>query len=181
MVAVTLDQEDAIAFSKLGVAYSALGQHKQAITAFKQALKLNRTFVDADSYFRLGSSYLALSQYSAAIEPLKQALYSVKARLLEGRTSSQLGPAETEINQALGLAYYGAGSYRLAAKTFEAAITLKPDFAPAHYGLALSSLEIGDKRSAEKEEQILRKLKSPLADRLAGRLLIPAGQRNKIF
>jgi Flp pilus assembly protein TadD len=179
--AVTLDPEDAIAFSKLGVAYSALGQHKRAITAFKQALKINRTFVDADSYFRLGGSYLALSEYSAAIEPLKQALYSVKARLLEGRTSSLTGPAETEINQALGLAYYGSGSYRMAAKAFEAAITLKPDFASAHYGLALSYLEIGDKRSVEKEEQILRKLNSPLADRLAGLLLIPAGQRNKIF
>ena len=179
--AVTLDPQDAIAFSKLGVAYSALGQHKRAITALKQALKINRTFVDADSYFRLGSSYLALSEYSAAIEPLKQALYSVKATLLEGRTSSLTGPSQTEINQALGLAYYGSGSYRPAAKAFEAAIALKPDFASAHYGLALSYLELGDKRSAEKEEKILRKLNSHLADRLAGLFLIPAGQRNKIF
>jgi hypothetical protein len=45
----------------------------------------------------------------------------------------------------------------------------------------LSYLEVGDKRSAEKQEQILRKLKSRLADRLTGLLLTAAGQRNKVF
>jgi len=179
--AVTVNPEDAIAFSKLGVAYSALGDHKPAITAFKQAIKLNRAFVDADSYFRLGTAYLALSDYAAAIDPLKQALYGVKAKLLEDRTKPIAGLGESEINDALGRAYYGTGSYRQAVKAFEIAVRLKPGFASAHYGLALSYLEIGDKRSAEKEEQILRKLNSRLADRLAGMLLVPAGQRNKVF
>jgi hypothetical protein len=40
-------------------------------------------------------------------------------------------------------------------------------------GLGLSYLAIGDKRSAEKEEQVLRKLNSRMADRLAGMLLVP--------
>ena len=39
----------------------------------------------------------------------------------------------------------------------------------------------GDKRAAEKEAQILRKFNSRLADRLTGMLLVPAGQRNKVF
>jgi hypothetical protein len=42
-------------------------------------------------------------------------------------------------------------------------------------------MEVGDKRSAEKAEQALRKLNSRLADRLAGMLIVPAGQRNKVF
>jgi len=179
--AVTVNPHDAVAYTKLGLAYSALGAHKLAITAFKQAIKLNRAFVDADSYFRLGSAYLALSDYASAIDPLKQALYGVKAKLLEDRTNSTAGPSETEINYALGRAYYGTGSYRQALKSFEIAVRLKPDFALAHYGLGLSYLEIGDNHSAEKEEQVLRKLKSPLADRLTGMLLVPAGQRNKVF
>ena len=178
--AITLNPQDALAFAKLGVAYSALGQHKPAITAFKQAIKLNRAFVDADSYFRFGSSYIALTDYATAIDPLKQALYSVKAKQMEGRTNSG-GPSETEVQHALGLAYYGTGSYRQATKAFEAAVQLNPNFASAHYGLGLCYLEIGDKRSAEKEAEILRKLKSPLANRLTGMLVIPAGQRNKIF
>ena len=75
--AVALNPQDAIVHAKLGVAYSALEQHKPAIAEFKQAIKLNRAFVDADSYFRLGVAYLALSDYASAIDPQKQALYGV--------------------------------------------------------------------------------------------------------
>lgn len=179
--AVTVNPQDAIAFTKLGFAYSALGEHKPAITAFKQAIKLNRAFVDADSYFRLGSAYLALSDYASAIDPLKQALYNVKAKQLDDRTKATAGLGEAEIHDALGRAYYGTGSYRQAVKSFETAVRLKPNLAPAQFGLGLSYLEIGDKRSAEKVEQVLRKLNSRMADRLAGMLLVPAGQRNRVF
>ncbi len=179
--AVAVNPQDAIAHAKLGLAYSALGDHKPAITAFKQAIKLNRAFVDADSYFRLGISYLALSDYASALDPLKQALYGVKAKVLEDRTKSTTGPGEAEINDALGRAYYGTGSYRQAVKAFETAVQLKPDFASSHFGLGLSYLAIGDKRSAEKQEKVLRKLNSRLADRLAGMFIVPAGQRNRVF
>ena len=179
--AVTVNPQDAIAHTKLGVAYSALGEHKSAITAFKQAIKLNRAFVDADSYFRLGVAYLALSDYASAIEPLKQALYSVKAKVLEDRTKSTAGPSEAEINDGLGRAYYGTGSYRQAVKAFETAVRLQPNLASSQFGLGLSYMEVGDKHSAEKAEHALRKLNSRLADRLAGMLIVPAGQRNKVF
>ncbi|PWT92413.1 MAG: hypothetical protein C5B55_06490 [Blastocatellia bacterium] len=179
--AIALKPDDAVAYMKLGLANSALGSHKGTIAAYKQAIKLNRAFVDADSYFRLGSAYLALSDYQSAIEPLRQALYAVRATLIEGKSNSVTGLSEAGINDALGRAYYGSGAYRQAAKAFETAVRLKPDFASAHYGLGLSYIEIGDKNSAEKEERTLRKLKSPLADRLAGILLVPATQRNKVF
>ena len=179
--AVALNPQDAIAHAKLGLAHSALAEHKPAIAEFKQAIKLNRAFVDADSYFRLGVAYLALSDYGSAIDPLKQALYGVKAKVLEDRTKSNAGPSEAEINDALGRAYYGIGSYRQAVKAFETAVRLKPNLASSHFGLGLSYMEVGDKRSAEKAEQALRKLNSRLADRLAGMLIVPAGQKNKVF
>jgi TonB family protein len=179
--AVALNPQDAIAHAKLGLAYSALGEHKPAIAEFKHAIKLNRAFVDADSYFRLGIAYLALSDYASAIDPLKQALYGIKARVLEDRTKTTGGPGEADINDALGRAYYGTGSYRQAVKAFETAVRLKPNLASSYFGLGLSYLEAGDKRSAEKAEQALRKLNSRLADRLAGLLIVPAGQRNKVF
>jgi len=179
--AVAINPQDAIAHAKLGLAYSALGEHKPAIAEFKQAIKLNRAFVDADSYFRLGVAYLALSDYASAIDPLKQALYGVKAKVLEDRTKSAAGPGEAEINDALGRAYYATGSYRQAVKAFETAVRLQPNLASSHFGLGLSYMEVGDKRSAEKAEQTLRKLNSRLADRLAGMLIVPAGQRNKVF
>ena len=179
--AVALNPQDAMAHAKLGLAHSALAEHKPAIAEFKQAIKLNRAFVDADSYFRLGVAYLALSDYASAIDPLKQALYGVKAKVLEDRTKSTGGPGEAEINDALGRAYYGIGSYRQAVKAFETAVRLKPNLASSHFGLGLSYMEVGDKRSAEKAEQTLRKLDSRLADRLAGMFIVPAGQKNRVF
>jgi TonB family protein len=179
--AIALNPEDAIAHAKLGLAYSALGEHKPAITEFKQAIKLNRAFVDAASFYQLGIAYLALSDYASAVDPLKQALYGVKAKVLEDRIKSTAGPDEAEINDALGRAYYGIGSYRQAVKAFETAVRLKPNLASSHFGLGLSYMEVGDKRSAEKAEQTLRKLNPRLADRLAGMLIVPAGQKNKVF
>jgi TonB family protein len=179
--AVALNPQDAMAHAKLGLAHSALAEHKPAIAEFKQAIKLNRAFVDADSYFRLGVAYLELSDYASAIDPLKQALYGVKAKALEDRTKSAGGPTEAEINDALGRAYYGTGSYREAVKAFETAVRLKPNLASSHFGLGLSYMEVGDKRAAEKAERTLRKLNSRLADRLAGMLIVPAGQKNKVF
>ena len=179
--AVALNPQDAIAHAKLGLAYSALAEHKPAIAEFKQAIKLNRAFVDPDSYFRLGVAYLALSDYVSAIDPLKQALYGVKAKALEDKTNSTAGPSEAEINDALGRAYYGIGSYRQAVKAFETAVRLKPNLASSQYGLGLSYMELGDRRSAEKAEQALRKLNSRLADRLAGMFIVPAGQKNRVF
>jgi tetratricopeptide (TPR) repeat protein len=179
--AVAVNPQDAIAHAKLGLAYAALEQHKSAIAEFKQAIKLNRAFVDADSYYRLGVAYLALSDYASAINPLKQALYGVKAKVLDDRTKSSAGPDEAEINDALGRAYYGSGSYRQAVKAFETAVRLQPNLASSQFGLGLSYIEVGDKRSAEKAERALRKLNSKLADRLAGMLIVPAVQRNKVF
>ena len=179
--AIAVNPEDAIAHAKLGLAYSALGEHKPAITEFKQAIKLNRAFVDAASYYRLGIAYLALSDYASAVDPLKQALYGVKAKVLEDRIKSTAGPGEAEINDALGRAYYGIGSYRQAVKAFETAVRLNPNLASSHFGLGLSYMEVGDKRSAEKAEQTLRKLNPRLADRLAGMFIVPADQKNKVF
>jgi TonB family protein len=179
--AIAVNPQDAIAHAKLGLAYSALGEHKPAITEFKQAIKLNRAFVDAASFYQLGIAYLALSDYASAVDPLKQALYGVKAKVLEDRIKSTAGPDEAEINDALGRAYYGIGSYRQAVKAFETAVRLKPNLASSHFGLGLSYMEVGDKRSAEKAEQALRKLNPRLADRLAGMFIVPAGQKNKVF
>jgi TonB family protein len=180
--AILLDPKDAIAYSKLGIAYSALSEHKEAITAFKQAIRIKRAFVDAEAYYRMGNAYISLGENVAAIEPLRQSLYGIRAQQLDPqpRKLSPGTPTQLEIHYALGLAYYGSGSLRNATKEFEEAIRLDQNSAQAHYGLGLSYWEIGDKGSAAKEEKILRKLKSPLADKLMNRLLVPVS-RNKIF
>ena len=181
--AIVLDPKDAISYSKLGIAYSGLKEHKEAIMAFKQAIRLERAFVDVEAYYRMGDAYISLGEHEAAIEPLKRALYGIRAQQLDPQ-SHKPGPGSPtllQIHYDLGLAYYGTGSLRKASNEFEEAVHIDQDSAQAHYGLGLSYFGIGDKGSAAKEEQILRKLKSPLADKLMSLLLVPASQRNKIF
>ena len=181
--AIVLDPKDAISYSKLGSAYSGLKEHKEAIMAFKQAIRMERAFVDVEAYYRMGDAYISLGEHEAAIEPLKRALYGIRAQQLDPQ-SHKPGPGSPtllQIHYDLGLAYYGTGSFRKASNEFEEAVHIDQDSAQAHYGLGLSYFGIGDKGSAAKEEQILRKLKSPLADKLMSLLLVPASQRNKIF
>jgi len=180
--AIVLDPKDAIAYSKLGIAYSALKQHKEAIAAFKEAIRIKRAFVDAEAYFQMGNAYISLGEHEAAIEPLRQSLYGIRAQQLDPqpRKPSPGTPTQLEIHYTLGLAYYGSGAFRKATKEFEEAIRLDPDSIQAHYGLGLAYWEIGDKGAAAKEEKILRKLKSPLADKITNLLLVPVS-RNKIF
>jgi tetratricopeptide (TPR) repeat protein len=46
--------EDARAYVKLGLAYSLLNKHQEAIAAYKMAIKIGPDVVDADTYQRLG-------------------------------------------------------------------------------------------------------------------------------
>jgi TonB family protein len=177
--AIVLDPTDAIAYSKLGIAYSALKEHKEAIRAFKEAIRIKRAFVDAEAYYLMGNSYISLGDNVAAIEPLRQSLYAIRAQQLEPKPDKpSLGtPTELDIRYALGLAYYGSGSFRKATNEFEEAIRINRDSALAHYGLGLAYVEIGDRRAAATEEKILRKLKSPLADKLMSVLREPVTQK----
>lgn len=160
-----------------------MNKHKDAIAAYKQAIRLRRAFVDVDSYYRLGTAYIEVGDGSAAIDPLKQALYMIRAQVLdtEQRKPASATPPQADVSYALGLAYYDNGAFRNAATEFENAIRLKQDFASAYLGLGLSQLNYGDRRSAEKQEQILRKMKSPLADKLADQIVMPGPRRNRVF
>jgi len=177
--ATVLDPTDAIAFCKLGIAYSALKEHKEAIRAFKEAIRIKRAFVDAAAYYLMGNSYISLGENGAAIEPLRQSLYAIRAQELVPKPDKpSLGtPTESDIRYALGLAYYGSGSFRKAATEFEEAIRINKDSALAHYGLGLAYLEVGDRVAAIKQQKILEKLKSPLADTLRSTLLTPVTQK----
>jgi TonB family protein len=177
------DPSNASAYYQLGLAYSSMGKHQETINAYKKAIELSRTIATADAFYRLGSAYLATGDYFGAVEPLKQAIYIIRAQVLEPHSPRNTSgdPSEAEVHHALGLSYYGKGSFRNATNEFQEAVRLKPGFQSAHYGLGLSLLATGDKRAAEREEAALRKLGSPLANKLAGALITPAVQRNRVF
>jgi tetratricopeptide (TPR) repeat protein len=130
----------------------------------------------------MGNAYISLGDNEAAIEPLKRSLYGIRAQQLDPQPHkpSPGTPNLLEVHYTLGLAYYGSGAFRKATGEFEEVIHLDQNSAQAHYGLGLALFEIGDRSAATREEKILRKLKSPLADKLTNMLLVPVS-RNKVF
>jgi TonB family protein len=184
--AVYLNPEDALAYSKLGVAYAALGQHKETVAVLKLAIRIKAEVVDAEAYYRLGEAYTALGKHSEALRTFKQAMYITRARVLESDASKNAGfPSLADLHYGLGLAYHNLLSFRDATNEFRQAVDLKPKFAEAHYGLALAYIALGDRQSAEKEERILRPLNRALADKMATALntspIAPPGITNGIL
>lgn len=58
----------------------------------------------------------------------------------------------------LGLDYGRQGKHREAVKAFKEAILLKPDYAEAHYNLAITYLILKDEKAALREYEVLRRL-----------------------
>jgi TonB family protein len=166
--AVDRNPEDALAYTKLGLAYSGLHQNKETIAVLKLAIRLKAQVVDAEAYYRLGEAYAALTKHSEAVGAFKQVMSIIRAQALEPDESKYSGfPTFPDLHYDLALAYHNLGRYGDAIKELKQATTLKPEFAEAYYGLALAYIGIGDRRSAARQEQIVRPLNSALADKIA--------------
>lgn len=166
-LAVDRNPEDAMAYVKLGVAYSALQQHKETVAVFKLAIRIKAQAMDPEAFFRLGEAQTFLGKYSDALKSFKQALAIVRAQAIESDLSKYTGfPSLAELHYGLGLAYNNLDSYKDAIRELQQAIALRPDFAEAHYGMAIAYIALNDRKSAEKEERIIRPLNARLANKL---------------
>jgi len=166
--AVDRNPEDALAYTKLGLAYSALRRPKETVAAFKMAIRIKAQVVDAEAYYRLGTAYALLTKHSEAVGAFKQAISIIKAQMLEPDPSKYAGfPTLPDLHYDLALAYHNSGRYGDAIKELKEVTTLKPDFAEAYYGLALAYIGFGDRKSAAKQEQMVRPLNKALADKIA--------------
>jgi len=80
----------------------------------------------------------------------------------------------------LGISFQNLGSNRDAIKEFQQAVSLDPNAAEPHFGLALVYVTTGDRKSVLKEQETLKSLNPELAkkigDVLASRtMFIPPG------
>jgi len=137
----------------LGLAYGDSGMYKEAIEAYKQAIRLNPD--DAEAHNNLGIAYGESGMYEEAIEAFKQAIRiepdDAKAHSNLGFAYSELGmyreateackqavrikPDMAEAHNHLGIAYGKSGMYEEAIEAFKQAIRIKPDMAEAHNNL----------------------------------------------
>jgi Tfp pilus assembly protein PilF len=111
-----------------GTALNALGHHAQACAAFARALSLDPDH--APSWLNMGNASMDLDDLTSA-EPLY-------------RTAIRLDATLPEAHASLGYVLTMQGRLPEAIEACEAAIRRRPDFAQAHWNLAIAALLSGD-------------------------------------
>ena len=172
--ALERDPNDAAAYAKLGIAYAALQRHQEAVDALKMAIRIKPAIVDSEAYYQLSNGYTALRKFSNALEAIKQAMYIKRAEQANpevANTPRSLSLAD--LHYSTGLAYYNLRRFSGAIEELKQVIALNPKLAQAYYGLALSYIANGDRKSAEKQQDTLESLDPVYAAKIA-KLLSPS-------
>ena len=107
------------AYFQMGYCLAKLGQYKEAIGPYEQAVRISPR--DADFLNNLCVAYGMVGRYDEAIESC--------------RRSIQLKSDLAETHNNLGWSYQRLGRYQEAIQSCKEAIRIKPDLAPAHYNL----------------------------------------------
>ena len=126
------EPDSAPAWVGLGEAYGQLGRHREAIEAYREALRLKPD--SAPAWFNLGLAYGELGRHREAIEAYREAL--------------RLKPDDAEAWNNLGVAYGKLGRYREEIEAYREALRLKPDDAYAWNNLGEAYREMGRHREA---------------------------------
>ncbi|HBB87826.1 MAG TPA: hypothetical protein DC047_09445 [Blastocatellia bacterium] len=172
-LAVERDPNDAAAYGKLGVAYSALKQYKEAVVVFKMAIRIKPAIVDAEDYYHLSRAYTALEKFPLALEAIKLALYIKRAEQVNAENGSMSrAPAMADLHYSAGLALFNLQRYREALEELKQVVALNPQHAPGQFGLALTYLATGQRKAAEKQQEVLEPLDPVYAAKLAKLLAI---------
>jgi tetratricopeptide (TPR) repeat protein len=138
------------AWFSLGFAYGNLGRNQEAITAYREALRLKPDFVEA--WCNLGVAYRKLGRYPEAIEAYREAL--------------RLKPDHAEAWNNLGAAYGRLGHFQEAIDACRKALRLKPDYAEAWNCLGVAYALSGNKSAALEAVKELRRYDPQQAEKL---------------
>lgn len=129
------EEPTAKTFFDLGVQHIEKTEYSEAIDAYKKAVQIKPSYVEA--YITLGMVSSMLSRYDEAIEAFKKA--------------AKLKPNNAEVFYNLGNAYKEVEKHEEAIEAFKQAVKINPNFAEAHYNLGAAYLASGDKPSAREE------------------------------
>lgn len=166
--AIEQNPNDAAAYGKLGVAYAALEQYKEAVVVLKLAIRIKPDIVESEEYYQLSTAYSALGKFPQALEAAKQAIVIRRAELANQESGNVAdAPSLADLHYTTGLAYYNLRIYNGAIEELKHAISLNSKHAQAYFGLAITYLAIGDRKSAEKQQPVLESLDPVYAAQLA--------------
>lgn len=185
------EQGNSTAWFSLGVSYAHLGQHTQAIVAYRVALRNDPN--NAVGWNGLGASYARLGQHTQAIEAHREALrndpsyadgwhglgfsYSDLGQHTQAieayREALRNGPNNSLVWNDLGVSYSALGQDTQAIDAYREALRNDPKHALVWYNLGLAHARQGNRSGAIEAYQILRDLDPAMADRLFNRAIAP--------
>jgi len=120
---------------------------QQAITEGKAAVNLNST--RSGNWNSLANIYQAIIPFAQGADQFAIQTYS---------QAIALDPINPLIRVSLGGVYYSLGRYDEAIRAFELAVIAKPDYANAHYNLAIALREKGNIQDAIKQMELVLSL-----------------------
>jgi Flp pilus assembly protein TadD len=145
------------AWFDLGFAYANLGRHREAIEAYRQALRLKPD--DVNIWLNLGGAYGKLGRYREVVEASRQAL--------------RLKPDDADAWINLGIAYGKLGRHREAIAAYREALRFKPDDAQAWNNLAIAYVLSGNRSAALEAVKELRRYNPQKAEKLFNLIMKP--------
>jgi tetratricopeptide (TPR) repeat protein len=148
--AIRLDPSRDDSHLQLGNLYYAEERYDEAVTEYRQAVKINPT---AGNLYALGQAFLGTGSYNDAQEQFKRVL-----------SVSYQEPAGY---YGLGLTYSRQGLYEDALRQFNTAIQLDPELYDAYAEIGYTYADMGFMDEAQKQVDFLEKADPALADTLS--------------
>ena len=150
------DPKDSWAWFNLGFAYGSLQRPKEAIDAYRRALRISPD--SSETWCNLGIAYSALQQHTQAIEAYRQAL--------------RINPEQATICCNLGIAYGALQRHTEAIEAYRKAVGINPKYADAWFNLGITYNMVGKRDAALDAVKTLRPLDPAKADKLFS-LIVP--------
>ncbi len=145
---------DSDAHYTLGNAFDKLKRYQEAAKEFETMARIEPQ--NSSVFYNLGNAYLNLKKNGEAVEQYKKAI--------------ALNPRSASTHYGLGLAYQRQNKPAEAIAAFQQAINIDSNNAEAHYSLALAKLETGDRKGAQDQQDLLKKIKPGYADELGKKM-----------
>ena len=139
--ALKVDPENAYATLLLGMTYANLKDYDKALQYAEKAVKLQPGFT---AYYNLGLIYANKNETKKALQALDQALAA--------------NPASYQAHYQKGALYSSQKEYAKAIESYQQSIKLNPQYDKALLGLAGAYYFQGDKATAQKQVEELRKI-----------------------
>jgi len=153
--ATRIDPHNGKAHLDLGIAYTRQNRYEEALDSFKQAVRDDPAA--PSGYSCMGITFSLMGKYEDAVEAYQQAIK---------RQSDDGSPLLYYDYVSLAAMYGKLDRTKEEIRALKEAIALRPRIPTAHLGLGMAYLNMGDKKSATDEYNLLRNLDRQMADSL---------------